>query len=278
MLKTIPYFSALLLLALTHALSAQSGGVPPPSALPGESDQQVRPEQGPAEDDFTEPVPHEPTAAAATAPGTAVGSLSQSPWFALTSGMASIVGLLLALYTTQVRPIPFSLYRSLVWRKALMIAGGAGLAVFAGIELAQLDGALRRVFELIFFLPSERHPNDWFTYRSGYVLTILWVASIIFGVALSRRGVRFDPIAAARNIIIREQAVIGKARAEQIDNLLRGRRAEHLALPERRALRDVMDFYRYVQWRYADVVLGAPPPAFPLFRGDTTTDTGEDDA
>jgi hypothetical protein len=56
-----------------------------------------------------------------------VRDLSQSPWFALTSGLASILGLLLTLYATQVRTIPFSLYRSLMWRKVLLIASGVGL-------------------------------------------------------------------------------------------------------------------------------------------------------
>lgn len=61
-------------------------------------------------------------------------NLATSPWFAILAGLASILGLLVPLFVTQVRNIPFSLYRSLMWRKTFFLAGGVGLGVFSGIK------------------------------------------------------------------------------------------------------------------------------------------------
>lgn len=61
-------------------------------------------------------------------------ALARSPWFGLISGLASILGLLLALYTTQIRTIPYSLYRSLAWRQALLSSAGLGVAVAAAVN------------------------------------------------------------------------------------------------------------------------------------------------
>jgi hypothetical protein len=199
---------------------------------------------------------------------------SQSPWFALTSGLASILGLLLPLYATQVKPLPFSLYRSLMWRKQLSIAAGVGIAVFAGVSLNNQDGALRRVHELVLFSGGKNVYG--FSYPSGYFLTLFWLFLIVFGIYRYVQGVSFDPVAEARNIIIREQGVIEEARAEQVASFLSGRNVDQLTHLDRRSLREIMDYYRYVQWRYADVVLGAPPPTFPMFRNDVQPNEDND--
>lgn len=64
----------------------------------------------------------------------AVGAVARSPWFGLASGLASIIALLVTLYSTQIRGLPFSMYRSLTWRRMLLFALGVGLLVVSGIN------------------------------------------------------------------------------------------------------------------------------------------------
>lgn len=208
-------------------------------------------------------------------PGESIRAVSQSPWFALASGIASILGLLIPLYATQVRSIPFSLYRALTWRKVLLMAGGFGLSVFAGLKLLSVDPRLGRVFNILDILASDERVG--LAYRSGYLETVFWSLAIASGLVLAGLGWTYDPVARARETLIREHKSLEDARRLQVNRLLAGRTTDDgLTTVERRMLQDILDFYRHVEWRYADVVLGAPPPTFPLFR-DKILASGEED-
>lgn len=70
----------------------------------------------------TQSIPSEGGQAAATIPEVTsremfFDSFAQSTWFSLISGGASVLALLLALYPIQIRNIPPSVFRSLLWKK-----------------------------------------------------------------------------------------------------------------------------------------------------------------
>lgn len=189
--------------------------------------------------------------------------IAQSPLFALASGIASIIGLLFTLYATQVRTIPFSLYRSLMWRKALLLSTGVGLLIFGSIkfhaqEQSPFLSPFRELHALLFgyvtVSPVDNEPHG----------TFIWAVIGIVGLLIFAIGIIYEPAALARRILIREQDALHKALDVQVDHLLNGRRVADLERHDRRVLRDTLDYFRHVQWRFTDVVLGAPPPTFPL--------------
>lgn len=199
-----------------------------------------------------------------TAPGNLIRDLSQAPLFALVSGVASILGLLLALYATQVRTIPFSFYRSLMWRKVMLISLGTGLLVFAGMKFYAQEQApfLPPFTEVHAALVGELRVSNWDYEPHG---PVIWPIIFLFGAVVFAVGLFHDPAALARRILVREQDALHHALDQQITHLLRGRKATDLEPPDSQILADTLEYYRHIEWRFADVVLGAPPPAFPLF-------------
>ena len=189
--------------------------------------------------------------------------LPHSPWFALTSGLASICGFLIALYATQVRTIPFSLYRSLMWRKALLLSTAVGLFVYGGVEFyrqaqAPHDSPLRE-FHAMLLGVLRVSPVDYEPHGPA-----LWALICLSGVVLLVVGVVYDPPARARRLLIREQQALHQALSEHLSRLLHGQSADKLESPDDRILDDTIEYFRHVQWRFSDVVLGPPPPTFPL--------------
>jgi hypothetical protein len=196
--------------------------------------------------------------------GAIARDLSQAPLFALTSGLASILGLLLTLYATQVRTIPFSFYRSLMWRKALLLSIGTGFLVFGGMKFySQTQAPFLSPFrEIHSLLVGEYRVSAWDHEPHG---SVIWAILFLLGGILLITGLFYDPAATARRILVREQDALHKALDDQISHLLRGRKAAALEPPDNQILADTLEYYRHIEWRFADVVLGAPPPAFPLF-------------
>jgi hypothetical protein len=247
----------------TYPQLAQSGGNPPPDTA----------EVGP-------PLPQGnfPTSSLQGQPPNdpfSVRDLSQSPWFALVSGLASILGLLLALYTTQVRTIPFSLYRSLMWRKVLLLASGIGLLVFSGIQFyTQKEAPAVEAIGYVHALLLGVYRVSAVDHRAHGAS--VWAILFVLATVLFLMGVNYDPAARARDILVREQEALQSAQQRQVSRVLDGREVDNLPPAERRMFNDTLDYYRHVQWRFADVVLGAPSPTFPLFLHDPSRLKGED--
>lgn len=201
--------------------------------------------------------------------------ISQSPLFALLSGIASMLGLLLALYPTQVRPIPFSLYRSLMWRKMLLLAGSIGLLVFSATKFYTQDEApaIEPLGKLHTMLLGVQRVSPFDGQAHG---PSIWALLLILAVFLLIVGISYDPEIRAREILIREQKALQSAQEDQLKHVLGGRQIDDLPHLERRMFNDALEYFRHVQWRFTDVVLGAPPPTFPLFRRDPSRANDED--
>lgn len=213
-----------------------------------------------------------------TSPAISMRNVAQAPWFALASGVASILGLILALYGTQVRTIPFSLYRSLMWRKVLLLSIGAGFMIFGIMKFYNQDEApylspLREAHALLrgylFVSPYDNQPHG----------TVVWPFVALVGSLLFAIGLLYDPAVHARRILVREYDALHGPLDDQIAHLRGSKKISELEPPDTEMLADALEYYRHVQWRFTDVVLGAPPPTFPLLhrhRGRTLGQTVDD--
>lgn len=156
------------------------------------------------------------------------GVVSRSEWFALASGLASIGSLMLALFTTQVRFIPFSLYRALVWRRVLLLSIGGGLAAAGLIALGQGLGTSWRVGGLI-------------------------------GAVMSVYGLLYDPLKKIRNILLRERRAIHAAMQEQLKTILGDANYDELGKPARDAYEEHRMYFSELQVRMIESLLGTSP-------------------
>jgi hypothetical protein len=188
--------------------------------------------------------------------GFTLGGFASSPWFGLASGLASILGLLLTLYGTQVRTIPFSYYRSLTWRRSLLISISFGSFLLALINFYNQYAPpaafpLFKAYELL-------HGDVDYDYSSG---TSIWgllagVSLVIFFV-----GLNYDPLTKLRAAIRQEHTVLMEARRRELNSLLSGRSFERLSTEERALHKDIESYYRYLQARFRDIMLGAASPS-----------------
>lgn len=66
---------------------------------------------------------------------TLVDIIINSVWFPLITGIASVLGCVLALYPIQIHPLHPSEYRTLQWKKTLLIAAGIGIIISSCIQI-----------------------------------------------------------------------------------------------------------------------------------------------
>lgn len=143
-------------------------------------------------------------------PVTTVGSqssfeqISKSPWFALVSGVASIIGLMVTLYGTQIRTIPFSLYRSYAWTRVLLLSFGIGILVSTGIMFYTQTEA-----------PSFICLSYIFRFLHGYTYYYnitegpnIWAIIFLVGGGITIYGIRYDPVKLSKSIVFREHEAL----------------------------------------------------------------------
>ena len=163
--------------------------------------------------------------------------LGGSPVFAFASGITSFFGIWLTLYGTQVRPVPYSLHRSLVQRKALIIASGVGL-VFAWLVLGY--GELDRLL-----LPSDSEETP----------AQLWVSGLAVFALVAFYGFRYDPLAKATTLVVETKASIDAAEKEALakieESLGTAAGADDL-----QDLAEAHAYYREMRYRVLDLILG----------------------
>jgi hypothetical protein len=85
-----------------------------------------------------------------------VGLIASSPWLAVVSGVSSVLGCLLAVYSVQISGIEPSVYRGLIWEKTLLWSAGLGIIV---ASIVQIYGEAVRnpespVGQMIYSLPA----------------------------------------------------------------------------------------------------------------------------
>ena len=102
----------------------------PNTRAPGEG-----PPDGEASNDLTGHATSQEQATGVQQPSGHVHRIVTSTWFPLISGLASLLGVALALYQLRIRHAPRSRLRSLEWQKVFIAASGVGLLTFSGVSL-----------------------------------------------------------------------------------------------------------------------------------------------
>lgn len=176
-------------------------------------------------------------------------ALAHSTWFALASGLASILALVLTLYTTQIRGLPFSLYRSLIWRKSLLMTFGVGLAIFSLIHLHTQILAGTRL--------------GW--WASDFRVSRLWDVLLVVGLALCATGLLYDPRKHLNRLLLKERRGIRKAFQDEVRDYLTEGDLSKLSPMQREPYYAARDFYARLEARLLDSALGHP--MLPIYQG-----------
>lgn len=188
--------------------------------------------------------------------------IAHSSWLALASGAASIIGLMLTLYGTQIKTIPFSLYRSYVWNRVLLLSFGIGIIVFAGMQF--YTQTVPPGFKPLNYLFGFLHGNYTFygdvSFSNG---TNLWGIIFFIGAAISIWGIRYDPVQISKSVVFREHESLLEYRKEQLSSVLGKDDYEGLKSHERRLYDDLSEFHVELQTRLIDTVYGQGP--LPMF-------------
>lgn len=180
---------------------------------------------------------------------------SQTSWFAFASGIASILGLMFTLYGTQIRMIPFSLYRSCVWNRVLLISIGIGILVFAGIKFyTQTEPpGLPPLSCLFMFLHGV---NNFYTDIDGNNGTNLWAIIFAIGAVISTCGFFYNPIKLCKSVLRREHDALLEYRKTQLSSVLNRQNYENLKSHEKHLYDDLNAFHVELQTRLIDTIYG----------------------
>ena len=93
----------------------------------------------------------------------------RSDLFALITGLASVIGTLLAIYQIRVNKTRHSSFRRREWQKALMISVGAGLVAASGVKFYFQDLPpsvipLRQFYDTLHGISASQWPNGVYSY------------------------------------------------------------------------------------------------------------------
>ncbi len=188
-------------------------------------------------------------------PDSLADSIARSTLFGLIAGLASIGGLLVALWHTQVRHIPYSLYRALVWRQMLLFSIGCGFIFGSAVAvLSRSEPLLWTLMLPVFWLSGERPPIPL---EESYMSTVSTAClSWILGGLLAGLAVYRSPIPILRRTLTRERAAIQEARQAQLKELFQDKAFEQLGPADRALYVEVVEYYADVQARMLDILLG----------------------
>lgn len=179
-----------------------------------------------------------------------IEGLAASTWFALASGVSSIIGLLVALYPTEVRPLPHSMYRTLSWRRLLILSTGSGIAVLSIVKAYNLE-PLRLLYEI--------YGGSEIALLPGAAVGA-WLLSAFAGVKLVIIGYRFDPLRAVQQKLREERRALQRARQAEIARLICASPFEEMSESQKILYADLMQYYAAMQVRIMDVLLGPSLP------------------
>ncbi len=160
-----------------------------------------------------------------------VESLVTSPWFSLVTGVASMLGLLLALYQVQASNIPPSEFKSLLWKKSLFTSLGVGIVVFSTIQLYQQPDPPSKLFGLFYNLLHGIFPID--RHIEFYSGTWAWGILLVIGAAILAMATSVVAQKAIRQRTIDEFEVIRRKEDDSTKKLLHGRTISELSDDEK---------------------------------------------
>lgn len=192
--------------------------------------------------------------------------VAKSEWFGLISGLASIAAFIFALYQTQISPLPFSLYRSLTWRRVLLLSSGVGLFVGSVVTFYLQSSPpglpiFHQAHELLHGY-SLFYVKDFFYGHEHDTGTPVWAILALVGILIALYGVKYDPIKRVRKIVVRERSAIQSAMGTQLVEAFGGVSFEELTSSQQERYQDIVNYYEEFQRRMLDVFIGPLPAVF----------------
>jgi len=174
-------------------------------------------------------------------------------WFSLTTGIASILGLLFALYPVQIRNLPPSVFRSLIWKKSLLTSFGVGVIVFSGIQFYNQYPPPGGLFGIPY---SIIHASESIVpYFEGG--TYLWGVLFFFGLILLWKGTRTDPMGIVRERLINDGQEIRHLLEKELKTILSNKSSyEDLSLENKYLYKQTLKYYEMIQLRIVELMAG----------------------
>lgn len=151
---------------------------------------------------------------------------------------------------------PFSLYRSYVWNRVLLLSFGIGILVFGGMKFyTQTEPPGFPVLNGLFrFLHGEYRFGDAVYFGSG---TNLWPIIFSIGIAMIILSIKYyDPISISKSVVFREHEALLEYRKQQLSSVLHNHDYEDLTSHERILYEDISGFHVELQTRLIDLVYG----------------------
>ncbi|MBW2737668.1 MAG: hypothetical protein JRE64_02230 [Deltaproteobacteria bacterium] len=186
---------------------------------------------------------------------TYLGEFVSSYWFSFVVGLASVFGMILALYPIQVRSLPPCVFRSLLWKKTLVLSIGIGLFVFAIIQFYNQpyspSGSMFGIpYELLHGSKSFREYGD-----GG---PLVWGFVCVFSFLMFFYGAMINPAKKMRILLIDECSDLQRGKKWSLDRLTRDKPYEELPMSEKEIYDQTVQYYRDIQQRIIDIYTGVP--------------------
>lgn len=176
-----------------------------------------------------------------------------NPWFGLVSGLASVLGLLVALYPVPASNLPPSEYKTLLWRKSLYISLGVGMIVFSTIQLYQqpdppdgLFGFFYNILHGITFTNTEYYSGTW-----------VWGILLVIGVTIFFYGASGRAQEQIRERVIAEFAAIRRGEEDATKKLFGKRELADLSDEEQMTHQEMKGFYRLLRYSTIEMLTGS---------------------
>lgn len=183
--------------------------------------------------------------------GSIVG-IAKSYWFSLISGLASVLGLLLAMYPVQIRSLSPSVFRSLVWKKTLLTSFGVGIIVFSGIQFYSQTPPPGGFFAVLYsILHGSKSYVPWL--EGG---TSVWGFMLIFGLIILWKAARLDPMRKIHNRLIEDGQQLRHSLERDLKHILDSSSYDKLSLENQYLYRQTLAYYEMVQTRIIDLIAG----------------------
>lgn len=180
-----------------------------------------------------------------------IQSLADSAWFALITGLASILGFIIAVYPIQIRHVPPSVFRALLWNRTLLMAAGCGLIVFSLIKFYNQNVAPDLpLLDILWSILRGQNLGDSATGPS------IWGILLFVGIGCLIGGSKLDPAKKIRILMISEGKAVHEAYRDYIGNLTEQTPYDSLSPTDRELCDQAIVYYSMVQQRVVDILAG----------------------
>lgn len=151
---------------------------------------------------------------------------SETLWFSALTGLASIISLLLAIYPVQIKNLPPSVFRSIIWKKSLLISFGVGISITACTQFyIQSPPQISFLYKLHVLMHGH---------QTGYAHgPSIWGFLILIGVILLIFGYFQDPAKIIRKKIMEHIKTIQNDQKIALKKILNGKSYSELSEVEK---------------------------------------------